>query len=73
VKWFWKVRLSHPNGQYWYAQVETERVLSDIGVIQDFYEQLTGCKMILEGMKERPFEEYDPLAHAFASLYGVKK
>ena len=55
LKWYWKVRLYNTKGQYGHACVVTERVLGDIDLIQDFYKELTGCKMLLEGMSEAPF------------------
>jgi len=33
----------------------TSKELCEIDIIQDFYQTLTGCKMLLEGMSEIPF------------------
>lgn len=52
MKWYWKVRIYNRTGQYAQACVETEREIFAIDRIQDFYKDLTGCKMLLEGMSE---------------------
>lgn len=56
MNWYWKVRIYSPNGQYAFTQVKTNRDLREIDAIQDFYFELTGCKMLLEGMSEAPFD-----------------
>lgn len=55
MKWHWKVRLYRDNGDYYFANVETDRDLREIDTIQDFYKAMTGCTMLLEGMSETPF------------------
>ena len=55
MKWHWKVRLYRDNGDYYHANVVTDRDLEQINTIQDFYLAMTGCKMLLEGMSETPF------------------
>lgn len=54
--WYWKVRIYNKAGSYCWANVKTCRDLNDIGIIQDFYFSLTGCKMLLEGMSETEFD-----------------
>jgi len=70
MKWFWKVRIYRTDGIYWHANVETERNLSQIDAIQDFYESMTGCKMLLEGMGDMPFSGICSIAEAFNRLWG---
>lgn len=50
MKWYWKVRCYTPKGSYYHCIIETDEVLHDIDIIQDFYKSFTGCKMLLEGM-----------------------
>lgn len=57
MKWYWKVRIYSINGQYAFAEITTERNLEQIVAIQDAYKQLTGCKMLLEGMNEASFKQ----------------
>ena len=52
MKWYWKVRIYRPDGQYCQGVIETDRVLMEIDLIKDFYEEMTGCKMLLEGMAD---------------------
>jgi hypothetical protein len=69
MKWYWKVRLYRPNGGYWYAQVITGENLEEINIIQDFYNDLTGCRMLLEGMSKNSHEDIPSLEKAFYALY----
>lgn len=68
MKWHWKVRLYRDDGFYYYANVETNRDLGEITIIKQFYEQMTECTMVLEGMSESTFEAY-PLNKAFAACW----
>lgn len=68
MKWHWKVRLYRDDGNYYFANVETARELVEIDVIQDFYKAMTGCKMLLEGMSETPFE-CASIADAFSACW----
>ena len=56
MHWYWKVRLYASSGMYVQGQLKTNRVLFEIDTIQDFYKDLTGCKMLLEGMSETSFD-----------------
>lgn len=62
MRWYWKVRIYSPNGQYAFAEIVTDRILSDIDAIQDAYKQLTGCKMLLESMSETSFKQENGFA-----------
>ena len=72
MKWYWKVRLCKPSGHYWHAQVETEQELREIEIIQDFYLVLTGGKMLLEGMSDKPYTLASP-QEAFEGLWGLRE
>lgn len=52
MHWYWKVRIYNLDGNYCHAVVRTERNTQHIDTIQDFYFDMTGCKMLLEGMSE---------------------
>lgn len=67
--WYWKVRIHNKDGHYWHGQVTTGRDLKEIDAIQDAYWMLTGCKMLLEGMSEREFENTVTLQEAFDGLW----
>lgn len=67
--WYWKVRIYRPDGHYGITQVKTDRVLSDIDVIQDFYFALVGAKMLLEGMSEQPFAGIEELGTVYNVLF----
>ncbi len=60
MKWYWRVRMQSAKGTYCIVQIETAQNLDHISVIQDFYHSLTGCKMILEGMSETPYDLLTP-------------
>ena len=68
MKWFWKVRIYTPNGQYAYTEIITDRDLQQINAIQNAYEQLTSCKMLLEEMSTTPFN----LKDGFNIVWGEK-
>lgn len=57
MKWYWKVRIYSSNGQYAFAVIETDRCLSSIDAVQDAYRQLTGARMLIEGMCDTPFKQ----------------
>ena len=68
--WYWKVRMYRDDGCYYCASVETGRDLSEISVILRTYEDMTGCRMLLEGMKETPYDDGTPsLRYAFSSCW----
>lgn len=54
MKWYWKARIYNSNGSYAHVEITTNRDLREIDAIQDFYKELTGEKMLLEGMSETP-------------------
>ena len=70
MSWFWRARIYNDDSHYWHCQIETERNLREIASIQEFYQKLTGCKMVLEGMSEKANPE---LAAANAAFYGLWK
>jgi len=70
MKWYWKVRIYAPNGSYIITQIATNRTLDEINCIQDFYFELTGCKMLLEGMSETDSVELISINEAFHRLLG---
>jgi len=57
MKWYWKVRIYSTSGQYAFSEISTNRDLREIDAICDAYQQLTGAKMLLEGMAEKPFAQ----------------
>lgn len=69
MMWFWRVRIYNDDGDYWHAQVATGRNLSEIDGMQEFYNTLTGCKMLLEGMSEREHDDLAPLQESFKGLW----
>lgn len=71
MNWYWKVRIYRPDGQYAHAEIKTERTTKDIDTIQDFYQDLTKCRMLLEGMSEVSFN-IENISSAFASLWSSK-
>lgn len=74
MKWYWTVRIYRSDGQYANAVVETDRVLNDIDVVQEFYLKLTGCKMLLEGMNTAPpANQILTLNEAFQHLWEIKQ
>lgn len=66
--WYWKVRI-YRGDNYGIGWVSTERRLDAINTIQDFYQKLTGHKMLLEGMSEAPFIGVTDLKAAFNILW----
>lgn len=73
MKWYWKVRIYRPNGDYYTGQFATERDLREVDVRIDFYLELTGCKMLLEGMMEKPFGNVVTIEEAFSALWKEAK
>ncbi len=71
MMWHWKVRIHNATGRYWHGQIQTGRDLREIDGIQDFYFALTGCKMLLEGMSEAPFDGTDPIGKSFRGLWST--
>lgn len=70
MKWWWHVRIYNKAGNYWHGQLCTGRDLKEIDAIQDFYFDLTGCKMLIEGMRNIEFEDITPIQDSFAGLWG---
>lgn len=68
MKWYWKVRLYSPTGNYNTACAKTQPTLCEIAVVQSVYETLTGCKMVIEGMSEEPYDA-PTLKDAFAATW----
>lgn len=69
MKWFWKVRIYSINDQYAFAEITTNRGwLAEIDAIQDAYQELTGCRMLLEGMAEQSFKQ----ENCFHVIWGQK-
>lgn len=69
MNWYWKVRVYNTNGFYGTSQIKTGRNLEEINVIQDFYKELTGCKMLLEGMSEIPYENISYTKDIFQMIW----
>jgi hypothetical protein len=69
MKWYWRVRIYNKEGDYRFAQIVTERDLKIVDLLQDFYFLLTGCKMLLEGMKEEEFKDIPTLKASFENLW----
>lgn len=63
---YWKVRIYNPNGDYGTSQVSSE--IDEVVRIKTFYEELTGCKMLIEAMQESQFG-ITPLSKVFYLLY----
>lgn len=72
MHWYWKVRIYRTDGQYSIGVVKTERDLKEIAFIQDFYQQLTGEKMLLMGMYDSLPKDSRPIVEAFAQLWGSR-
>ncbi len=69
MNWYWKVRIYHTNGHYAHCEIETERNLAVIDDRQKFYQELTGARMLLEGMQEHSYEGVPNLKKAFDILW----
>jgi len=69
MNWYWKVRIYNKAGGYWHGQIATAQNLQEIDSIKDFYEVLTGCKMLLEGMSEREDACTGSIQDAFEGLW----
>lgn len=70
--WNWKVRIYNTAEMYGVAQLVTERDLHDIETIQEFYMNLTGHKMVIEGMSEQPYENIPFINGVFNTLWKAK-
>lgn len=70
MNWYWKVRIYRRDSQYYICQIKTARTLIEIDIIQDFYEEATGCKMLLEGMSEEPFKHIYTISEAFRACWN---
>ena len=69
MAFYWKVRLYRPDGTYGHSQVKTDKNLSKIDTITQFYENLTNSKMLLEGMSENPYPGLRTLSEVFLLLF----
>lgn len=69
MKWHWKIRIYNNKGHYCIGQIATDCNLDLIDNIQDFYEGMTGCRMILEGMSEQPYDGVSELSHVFHCIW----
>lgn len=69
MNWFWKVRIYDRDGHYWHGQIETGRDLAEIDAIQDFYKSLTGCKMLIEGMRDSRDPDVCSIGESFTGLW----
>lgn len=73
MKWHWKVRIYNTRGSYGIGQIALDRKLELIDSLhQDAYEAMTGCRMLLEGMSEQPYDGVCELSTAFAAIWMVK-
>lgn len=70
---YWKVRIYRPDGHYAHGQITTDHDLQEIDIRQDFYYQLTGGRMLLEGMQQIPYEDVPALPKAFRTLWTETK
>jgi len=71
MKLYWKVRLYNSTGEYRHAMIETDRDLNGINCAQDFYKDLTGCKMLPEGVSETPYD-LPSLSETFAAMWAPR-
>jgi hypothetical protein len=71
MNWFWRVRIYNRAGDYWHGEIVTSRDLREIDIIQDFYKTLTGCKMLLEGMRETADGDIAPINASFLGLWNI--
>lgn len=71
--WHWKVRIYNESGHYGVGQFSTVQKLEHIDLLQDFYYETTGCKMILEGMSAHKWAAVPPLEHVFHLLWSNKQ
>lgn len=72
MKFWWKIRIYNEAGQYGICQIETIEGTNEIDAYQDFYFRLTGCKLLLEGMSQVPFQCLS-LGEAFKMLWEDKR
>lgn len=71
---YWKVRIHNAIGHYAECNIQTTPNLTDIAVIAEFYEKLTGVKMLVMGMSESPASGADSaLGSAFRLLWETKR
>lgn len=68
MNWYWKIRIYATSGEYAICQIKTERDLAHIDTIKDFYELITGCKMLLEGMSEKQYDSVPMVWDGFKCL-----
>lgn len=68
MNWYWRVRI-YNGDHYWIGQIVTGRDLSEIDVIQAAYEEMTGFRMLLEGMSETEHDGVASIQEAFLGLW----
>jgi hypothetical protein len=73
MKWYWKVRIYRPDGRYVQCEVVTPQELCHIDKWQDYYLELTGCKMLLEGMSEQSWAGLPTITNGFSKLWGLQR
>lgn len=69
MNWYWRARMYDTEGSYLICQIKTGRQSTQFDAIQDFYANVTGCKILLEGMSDRPHEGVIEVREAFARLW----
>lgn len=69
MHWYWKVRIYNTAGDYAIVQIATPSSLRHIDIIEDFYKELTGCKMLFEGMSQQPYDNMLPLKEGFDIIW----
>lgn len=70
--WNWKVRIYNSNEMYGCAQIPTERDMEQIKTIQEFYEMMTGHRLVIEGMAEEAYPSVPLLHSVFNTLWKAK-
>ena len=66
MNWYWKVHCYTPQGGYHTRQIKTTFALHEIDLISDFYHDLTGCRILLEGMSGEPYPDIEMITGLYA-------
>jgi hypothetical protein len=72
MNWYWRVRIYNAKGNYGGTEIMTAQNLTEIATIKEFYETLTGCKMLIEGMSQKE-STISRLENVFRTLWTEKE
>lgn len=68
MKMYWTVRIYNHFGHYAHCRVET-KTMEEIATVAAFYEQMTGCRMLMDGMNRDPNSSHLTLREAFDLIW----